>query len=252
MGKRYLLIFLAFVVAISLMPGISHAAKKHKVIMVKNGEEIPFNGDTFYRNNRLYLPLSEISKTTGVTFKQQDNNSYTLEYSYIISEGLVELFVDKVPYIDLQQFSDKLEIELKTDWVHNYYYLIMDEASREDQGIQEMENIFGFKVNYTRYRTHYETDSRFTFSRGPYDVLGNDYTQLSLDINLDLENANLQKQYSDVEKIMRQKINGKVVDSIMNYLRYNMKGEKNESKDFKDNNYVISVFSSYNYNTHDS
>lgn len=251
MRKRYLFIVLAFIIAISCLPGASYAAKEHKVIIVKNGGEIPFKGDIFYHNDKLYLPLAELSKATGVNLVQQDERAFILEYNDTSSDGLVELTMNEVPYIELQSFADKLDLYLKSDWVHNYYYLIMDEASREDKGVTETQDIYGFKVTYTRLRTHFQTDSRFTFSRGPYDVLGNNYTQLTLDINLDEENGDVQKQYTDVEKIMRQKINGKVVDSVMNYLKYKLKPEKEESKEFTDGNYVISVFAAYNYNTYD-
>lgn len=108
----------------------------------------------------------------------------------------------------------------------------------DDQVRKEV--IYGFTV-------YYNTGSQLLITKGPYDEYGKEYALLDLSIILNQIGSNYKMETDEAEAVLRQKIEPKVVDSIMAYVRTKTHREPElPQKIFTDKTYQIFVVSQGN------
>ncbi|MEK4509080.1 copper amine oxidase N-terminal domain-containing protein [Paenibacillus anaericanus] len=175
------------------------------------------------KSNRTFVPLRFVSEALGANVKWDSQN-----FTVSITTG------DGVTASTGESNSSIIPGSPNFDWD-------AWEASRSVEGKTEKITTEGFSF-YSVYKSGLGVSDD-----GYKKEDGNTRTLIIILISLgDVGGDNLDEKFKDAEEVLRQKVDGKVVDSIINYVKQkNDREDELEEKVFKDDTYRIVVASGY-------
>lgn len=188
-----------------------------------NGTSKQMDTAALRKSNRTFVPLRFVSEALGANVKWDSQN-----FTVSITTG------DDVTASNGESNSSIIPGSPNFDWD-------AWEASRSIEGKTEKITTEGFSF-YSVYKSGLGVSDD-----GYKKEDGNTRTLIIILISLgDVGGDNLDAKFKDAEEVLRQKVDGKVVDSIIKYVKQkNDREDELEEKVFKDDTYRIVVASGY-------
>lgn len=284
--KKTGIILMVFILIMTMLPTFSSAAAKLSLRVELNGERIIFPDAQPYvdKNNRVQVPVRFVSealgakvgwtsktKTVSIQLEETSVNLVIDKKTYTVTGASKQMDTAALrksnrTFVPLRFVSEALGANVKWD-SQNFTVSITTgdgvtasngesnssitpgspnfdwdawEAARSVEGKTEKITTEGFSY-YSVYKSELGVSSNYK------EGDGNTRTLLHILITMGkVGGDNLDAKFKDAEGVLRQKVDGTVVDSIMKYVNQkNDREDELEEKVFKDDTYEIYVVSGY-------